>query len=66
MFDVFEQAMDAIIPGWEDYLLSTCSDGARTMLGRVRGIDTRIAQRLNAAGHTLIRFWRGAHQFELL
>jgi hypothetical protein len=44
MFDVFEQAMDAIIPGWEEYLLSTCSDGARNMLGRTRGIVARIAQ----------------------
>jgi hypothetical protein len=35
VFDVFKQAMDAIIPGWEDCLLSTCSDGARNMLGVV-------------------------------
>jgi hypothetical protein len=66
MFDVFEQAMDAIIPGWEDYLLSTCSDGARNMLGRSRGIVARIAQRSNAAGHTFIRFWCGAHQLDLV
>jgi hypothetical protein len=66
MFDVFEQAMDAIIPGWEDYLLSTCSDGARKMLGRARGIVARIAQRSNAAGHTFIRFWCGTHQLDLV
>jgi hypothetical protein len=45
MFVVFEQAMDTIIPGWEDGLLSTCSDGARSMLGRICGIVTRIAER---------------------
>jgi hypothetical protein len=55
MFDVFEQAMDAI-PGWEDYLLSRGSDGARNMLRRVRGIISRIAEHSHAAGHTLIRF----------
>jgi hypothetical protein len=43
-------------PGWEDYLLSTCSDGAHKMLGRVRGIVSRIAQPTKAAGHSLIRF----------
>jgi hypothetical protein len=66
IFDVFEQAMDAIIPGWEDCLLLACSDGGRNMLGRARGIVTRIAERSNAAGPTLIRFWRGAHQFDLV
>jgi hypothetical protein len=66
MFDVFEQAMDAIIPGREDYLLSTCSDGVRNMLGRARGIVARIAQCSNAAGHTFIRFWYGAHHLDLV
>jgi hypothetical protein len=66
VLDVFEQAMDADILGWENCLLSTCSDGARSMLGRVRGIVTRIAERSNAFGHTVIQFWCGAHQFDLV
>jgi hypothetical protein len=33
------------------------------MLGRVRGIVSRIAER---SGRTLIRFWCGAHQFDLV
>jgi hypothetical protein len=36
------------------------------MLGRVRGIVSRIAERSKAAGHTLIRFCCGAHQFDLV
>ena len=66
MFDVFKEAMDAILPQWEHLLLSTCSDGARNMMGRVRGIVTRIAQRSADAGHKLIRFWCGAHQLDLV
>jgi hypothetical protein len=66
MFDVYKQAMDEILPGWEDYLLSTCSDGARNMLERVRGIVSQISELLNTASHTLIRFWCGAHQFDLV
>ena len=66
MFDVFKEAMDALCPQWEHSLLSTCSDGARNMLGRVRGIVTRLAVCSATAGHKLIRFWCGAHQLDLV
>jgi hypothetical protein len=66
MFDVFRQAMDALCPGWVHTLLSTCADGARNMQGRLRGIVSRIARCSTAAGHTLIRFWCGAHQLDLV
>jgi hypothetical protein len=36
------------------------------MLGRDRGIDIRIAERSNAASHTLSRSWCCAQQFDLV
>ena len=47
MFGVFKDAMDAVCPRWEHTLLSTCSDGARNMLGRVRGIVSRFCSSPN-------------------
>ena len=63
MFGVLK---DAVCPRWEHTLLSTCSDGARNMLGRVRGIVSRVSQCSTVAVHKLIRFWCDAHQLDLV
>lgn len=66
LFETFEKAMNAICPSWGYRLLSTCSDGARIMTGRVRGIVTRVSNRVEQEGCHLIRFWCGAHQLDLV
>lgn len=66
MFDVFNKAMSAVCPSWPKRLLSVCSDGARNMTGRVKGISTRISAVVESEGNTLIRFWCGAHQLDLV
>lgn len=67
MFSVFGRAMDALCPSWTQRLLSTCSDGARNMTGRVRGIVSRVATAVEAhEGYRLLRFWCGAHQLDLV
>ena len=66
MFDVFKKAMDAICPTWTLRLISTSSDGARNMIGRVKGIVSRIAPHVvQDSGCALVRIWCGAHQLDL-
>jgi hypothetical protein len=66
MLDVFNKAMGALCPTWIDNVLSTCSDGARNMTGRVRGIVSRIGALSTDTGSTLIRFWCGARQLDII
>lgn len=43
----------------------TCSDGARNITRRVRGIATFVASLVDEEGCNLIRFWFGSHQLDL-
>ena len=63
MFSVVVKFMDALYPGWRDILVSSSTDGARSMTGRIQGLATRIGA---CTPGKLIRIWCGLHQLDLV
>ncbi|KAH6578257.1 hypothetical protein BASA61_003987 [Batrachochytrium salamandrivorans] len=63
MFEVLVKFMDALYSPWREILISSSTDGARSMTGRIQGLATRIDQ---CTAGKLIRIWCGLHQLDLV
>ena len=63
MFNVLVQFLDALCTSWRDILVSSSTDGARSMTGRIQGFATQIGDCTNGK---LIRIWCGLHQSDLV
>jgi len=64
MFSVLERFFDAVFTeSWRSQCISISSDGARNMMGHVRGLVMRISSECSPG---LIRIWCGLHQLDLV
>ena len=62
IFNILVQFLDALCTSWRDILVSSLTDGARSMTGRIQGLATRIG---DCTTGKLIRIWCGLHQLDL-
>ena len=63
MFNVLVQFLDALCTSWRDIYVSSSTDGARSMTGRIQGLATRIGY---CTTGNLIQIWFGLHQLDLV